>query len=78
MERKVTEVVAALIWDGNEFMICQRPANKARGMLWEFVGGKVEPDETKQQALIRILVYHSHKFLTYRKRNTQFLFTLPD
>ena len=49
----MTEVVAALIWDKNKFMICQRPANKARGFLWEFVGGKVEPGETKQQALIR-------------------------
>ena len=49
----MTEVVAALIWDKNKFMICQRPANKARGLLWEFVGGKVEPGETKQQALIR-------------------------
>lgn len=49
----VTEVVAALIWDEDKFMICQRPANKARGMLWEFVGGKVEPGETKEQALIR-------------------------
>lgn len=47
------EVVAALIWDGDKFMICQRPADKARGMLWEFVGGKVEPGETKEQALIR-------------------------
>jgi 8-oxo-dGTP diphosphatase len=34
-------------------MICQRPASKARGLLWEFVGGKVEPGETKEQALIR-------------------------
>ena len=47
------EVVAALIWDGNKFMICQRPANKARPLLWEFVGGKVEPGETKEQALVR-------------------------
>ena len=47
------EVVAALIWDENKFMICQRPANKARALLWEFVGGKVELGETKQQALIR-------------------------
>ena len=49
----MTEVVAALIWDGARFLICQRPAHKARGLLWEFVGGKVEPGETKQQALIR-------------------------
>ena len=47
------EVVAALIRDNDRFMICQRPAHKARGLLWEFVGGKVEPGETKQQALIR-------------------------
>ena len=49
----MTEVVAALIWRGNKFMICQRPAHKARGLLWEFVGGKVESGETKEQALIR-------------------------
>ena len=49
----MTQVVAALIWDGSRFMICQRPAHKARGLLWEFVGGKVEPGETKQQALVR-------------------------
>ena len=49
----MTEVVAALIWDGNKFMACQRPAHKARGLKWEFVGGKVEPGETKEQALIR-------------------------
>ena len=49
----MTEVVAALIWDENRFLACQRPAHKARGLLWEFVGGKVEPGETKKQALIR-------------------------
>ena len=49
----MTEVVAALIWDKNKFMICQRPEHKARGLLWEFVGGKVEPGETKEEALIR-------------------------
>lgn len=42
----ITEVVAALIWDNNKFLICQRPANKERPLLWEFVGGKVEPCET--------------------------------
>ena len=49
----ITEVVAALIWDKDKFMICQRPAHKARGLLWEFVGGKVEAGETKEAALIR-------------------------
>ena len=49
----MTEVVAALIWEGDTFMICQRPAHKARGLLWEFAGGKVEPGETKEQALVR-------------------------
>ena len=49
----MVEVGAALIWDGDRFMICQRPAHKARGLLWEFVGGKVEPGETKEEALIR-------------------------
>ena len=49
----MTEVVAALIWDGDRFLACQRPAHKTRGLLWEFVGGKVEPNETKEDALIR-------------------------
>ena len=49
----MTEVVAALIWDNDRFLACQRPKHKARGLMWEFVGGKVEPNETKQQALIR-------------------------
>ena len=49
----MVEVVAALIWDGEKFMICQRPPHKARGMLWEFVGGKVESGESREAALVR-------------------------
>ena len=49
----MVHVVAALIWDGGRFMICQRPAHKARGLLWEFVGGKVEAGESPRQALQR-------------------------
>ena len=49
----MTDVVAALIWDQDKFMICQRPAHKARGLLWEFVGGKTEPGESMEDALVR-------------------------
>lgn len=49
----MTEVVAALIWDGERFLACRRPPYKARGLKWEFAGGKVEPGETKEQALVR-------------------------
>ena len=43
----MTEVVAALIWESEKFMICQRPAHKARGLLWEFVGGMIVPTTVK-------------------------------
>ena len=49
----MVEVVAGLIWNGNKFMICQRPKDKARALLWEFVGGKIEPNESGEDALIR-------------------------
>ena len=51
--KKKLAIVAAFIRKDNKFLICQRPANKARALLWEFVGGKVEKGETNQQALIR-------------------------
>ena len=56
--KQMTEVVAALIRrkaDNREWrmLICRRPANKARGLLWEFAGGKVEPGESPEQALVR-------------------------
>ena len=47
------EVVAALIRNNGKFMICQRPENKSRALLWEFPGGKVEAGETKEAALAR-------------------------
>ncbi len=52
---KIVSVVAALIWDADNkrFLACRRPPHKARGLLWEFVGGKVEKGETKEEALVR-------------------------
>ncbi len=49
----MVEVVAALIRDGDRFMICRRPSHKSNPLLWEFVGGKVEVGETKEEALVR-------------------------
>lgn len=49
----MTEVAAALIWNGDKFMICQRPLHKSNALLWEFVGGKLEKGETKEEALVR-------------------------
>ena len=49
----ILEVVAAKICRGDTFLLCQRAATKSRPLMWEFVGGKVEPGETKPQALIR-------------------------
>ena len=49
----MTQVVAALIRQGDKFMIFQRPENKTRAFEWEFVGGKAEKGETLEQALIR-------------------------
>ena len=58
----MVEVVAALIWRGERFMICRRPAHKARGLLWEFVGGKVEKGESALREMgfsdLRIRVFH--------------------
>ena len=51
--KKPVDVVAALIWEKDKFLICQRPEHKTRGLMWEFVGGKVEPGETMEQALQR-------------------------
>lgn len=49
----MTETVSSIIWDVGKLSICQRTAHKARCLLREFVGGKVEPGETKKQALVR-------------------------
>ena len=74
----ITEVVAALIWDRDKFLICRRPAHKARGLLWEFVGGKVEPGETKEAALIRECREELDITVEVRDVFTQVLHQYPD
>lgn len=78
MEQKITEVVAALIVKDHRFLICQRPAHKTRGLLWEFVGGKVEQDETLPQALIRECLEELGIRVTPQEIFMQLVHTYPD
>jgi 8-oxo-dGTP diphosphatase len=48
-------VVAAVVSDGDQFLVCQRPAHKRHGGLWEFPGGKCEVGESDEQAITREL-----------------------
>ena len=72
------EVVAALIRRGNRFLICQRPAHKARALQWEFVGGKIEPGETGPEALIRECREELGVELAVEKRVMDVVHAYPD
>ncbi len=74
----MVEVVAALIWENDKFMICQRPANKARALLWEFAGGKVEQGETKEQALIRECMEELNIIVSVKKLFMDVVHEYPD
>ena len=50
---KSEDVVAAIIKKGNLYLVTQRNKDKYMGLKWEFPGGKVEANETLQEALIR-------------------------
>ena len=50
---KVIDVVAAIIKKDNLYLVTQRNRDKHMGLKWEFPGGKVEANETLQEALTR-------------------------
>jgi len=55
-DRELVLVVACALIDADDrVLIAQRPAGKSMAGLWEFPGGKVEPGETPESALIREL-----------------------
>lgn len=72
------EVVAALIHDGNRFLACQRPDSKARGLLWEFPGGKVESGESREEALVRECREELGITLSVEKIVTDVVYSYPD
>lgn len=53
--RLLLVAAAALIDSSGRVLITQRPQHKALGGLWEFPGGKVEPGEAPETALVREL-----------------------
>lgn len=52
-ESKRIEVAAAIIEKNGKILICRRAENKTRALKWEFPGGKIEPGETPEQAVLR-------------------------
>ena len=53
MTKPVLEVVAGIVWRGGEYLAVRRPDGGPMAGWWEFPGGKVEPGETREQALVR-------------------------
>jgi 8-oxo-dGTP diphosphatase len=51
----MVQVVAAVIENGGNVLICRRRADQSHPLKWEFPGGKVEPGESPEQALAREL-----------------------
>ena len=49
----MAQVAAAIIRKDNKILICQRGAGGSTAFLWEFPGGKLEPDETLEECLVR-------------------------
>ncbi|MEX0859441.1 MAG: (deoxy)nucleoside triphosphate pyrophosphohydrolase [Cucumibacter sp.] len=56
MSQLLTVVACALVDPDRRVLIAQRPEGKAMAGLWEFPGGKIEPGETPEQAVIRELL----------------------
>jgi 8-oxo-dGTP diphosphatase len=53
MSKPVLEVVAGIVWRDGEYLAVRRPEGGPMAGWWEFPGGKVEPGETCEQALVR-------------------------
>lgn len=47
------KVAAAVVWRDGRLLLTQRPPGGPLGLLWELPGGKVEPGESPEHALVR-------------------------
>ena len=68
-------VLAAVVRRDDRYLICQRPAQKRHGGLWEFPGGKLEEDETLLAAARRELFEELNVIVTGVERS---LFSVAD
>jgi 8-oxo-dGTP diphosphatase len=92
MGKDLIRVVAAVIEQDGRYLITQRKAAAVLPLLWEFPGGRVEPDETDEDALIREvqgrigvpvvvgekLGEHHHTYARYDVHLTMFACTLEE
>ena len=91
MAKEVIRVVAAVIEHEGRYLITQRNANAVLPLLWEFPGGRIEPDESETHALLREvkgrigvdvvvgakLGEHVHDYTTYQVQLTMYSCRLP-
>jgi len=90
--KKEVEVVAAVIHQGDLFYVVQRPLKGEVGGKWEFPGGKIEPNESKEAALKReikeelsldikiekFLLTSNHEYKTFKIKLHFFLCSIQD
>ena len=74
----VIEVTAAVIRRNNKILICQRPANKNCGLLWEFPGGKIEMGESGEQCIVRECQEELGVMLSVDRELTDVVYEYPD
>lgn len=75
---KTLEVTAAIIRQNGKILICQRPAEKNCGLLWEFPGGKIEAGETGEQCIVRECQEELSITLSVERELTDITYEYPD
>lgn len=75
---KTLEVTAAIIRQNGKVLICQRPADKNCGLLWEFPGGKIEAGETGEQCIVRECQEELGITLNVERELTDITYEYPD
>ena len=75
---KMLEVTAAIIRQNEKVLICQRPANKNCGLLWEVPGGKIEAGETGEECIVRECKEELGVTLSVEREYTDITYEYPD